>query len=150
MANRVPASLNESDFFGWLIKFRTRRRNSLRCVQNLKQQKRTFSQGKSFEQLLTKSLYSRAMLLFSPFIPQINYFPIKCISFYPYVMQLLSANHPKVSPNFISSFIKMAPCTTSIEWLVVNYFLVFNRGDTVSRRSPIEGVRPSPYTTLGF
>ena len=27
-------------------------------------------------------------------------------------------------------------------------FLVFNRGDTVSRRSPIEGVRPSPYTTL--
>ena len=28
------------------------------------------------------------------------------------------------------------------------YFLVFNRGDTVSRRSPIEGVRPSPYTTL--
>ena len=26
--------------------------------------------------------------------------------------------------------------------------LVFNRGDTVSRRSPIEGVRPSPYTTL--
>ena len=28
------------------------------------------------------------------------------------------------------------------------FFLVFNRGDTVSRRSPIEGVRPSPYTTL--
>ena len=27
-------------------------------------------------------------------------------------------------------------------------FLVFNRGDTVSRRSPIKGVRPSPYTTL--
>ena len=25
---------------------------------------------------------------------------------------------------------------------------VFNRGDTVSRRSPIAGVRPSPYTTL--
>ena len=24
----------------------------------------------------------------------------------------------------------------------------FNRGDTVSRRSPIKGVRPSPYTTL--
>ena len=23
--------------------------------------------------------------------------------------------------------------------------LVFNRGDTVSRRSPIKGVRPSPY-----
>ena len=28
------------------------------------------------------------------------------------------------------------------------FFLVFNRGDTVSRRSSIEGVRPSPYTTL--
>ena len=24
----------------------------------------------------------------------------------------------------------------------------FNRGDTVSQRSPIKGVRPSPYTTL--
>ena len=28
------------------------------------------------------------------------------------------------------------------------FFFVFNRGDTVSQRSPIEGVRPSPYTTL--
>ena len=27
-------------------------------------------------------------------------------------------------------------------------FFVSNRGDTVSRRSPIQGVRPSPYTTL--
>ena len=25
---------------------------------------------------------------------------------------------------------------------------VFNRGDTVSQRFPIKGVRPSPYTTL--
>ena len=29
-----------------------------------------------------------------------------------------------------------------------NKKFVFNRGDTVSRRSPIKGVRPSPYTTL--
>ena len=29
-----------------------------------------------------------------------------------------------------------------------NRLFVFNRGDTVSRRSPIKGVRPSPYTTL--
>ena len=28
------------------------------------------------------------------------------------------------------------------------FLFVFNRGDTVSRRSPIKGVRPSPYTTL--
>ena len=28
------------------------------------------------------------------------------------------------------------------------FVFVFNRGDTVSRRSPIKGVRPSPYTTL--
>ena len=28
------------------------------------------------------------------------------------------------------------------------FFLVFNRGDTASRRSLIEGGRPSPYTTL--
>ena len=31
--------------------------------------------------------------------------------------------------------------------LCINVF-VFNRGDTVSRWSPIKGVRPSPYTTL--
>ena len=28
------------------------------------------------------------------------------------------------------------------------HWFVCNRGDTVSRRSPIKGVRPNPYTTL--
>ena len=38
-----------------------------------------------------------------------------------------------------------------VQYTWIHFFintLAFNRGDTVSRRSPIEGVRPSPCTTL--
>ena len=32
--------------------------------------------------------------------------------------------------------------------IIMRWEIVFNRGDIVSRWSPFEGVRPSPYTTL--
>ena len=49
---------------------------------------------------------------------------------------------------FTSSYAKEDWNKNENETMIFFFFLVFNRGDTVSRRSPIEGVRPSPYTTL--
>ena len=46
---------------------------------------------------------------------------------------------------FVASVLNLDKNTGTVQ---VFCFYVFNRGDTVSRRSPIKGVRPSPYTTM--
>ena len=44
--------------------------------------------------------------------------------------------------------LKQKTCSRAVNlrWLFKSFDC--NRGDTVSRRSPVKGVRPSPYTTL--
>ena len=66
------------------------------------------------------------------------FFRIASIQSYPFSSLIFS--------NFCKFF--FMKYIISVSWNSCFFFLVFNRGDTVSRRSPIEGVRPSPYTTL--